>query len=248
MKEKILITSLARANVNTPWRVGIFLNENYTFVTVGEKGSVALSPRFNMFLKEVEQKVSRYPVDISFHQIENNREMEITKIREQIVYIDCDFTFSRLLTNARFYYDRQVMGSPLTVNIQQKESETGDFSMFSVSENIASTTLDYVAIGRVEEVIDGDTIHVSIVQSTDFLELHGVSVGDTGVEIRYNGVDTPEKRSKEKSRIRILRIPDLVSNMVSQWKICMKSVMRPSNTTRKFLVGRISNHKNHLLY
>ncbi|WP_263117444.1 thermonuclease family protein [Bacillus subtilis] len=194
MKEKILITSLARANVNTPWRVGIFLNENYTFVTVGEKGSVALSPRFNMFLKEVEQKVSRYPVDISFHQIENNREMEITKIREQIVYIDCDFTFSRLLTNARFYYDRQVMGSPLTVNIQQKESETGDFSMFSVSENIASTTLDYVAIGRVEEVIDGDTIHVSIVQSTDFLELHGVSVGDTGVEIRYNGVDTPEKK------------------------------------------------------
>ncbi|MEM5669410.1 hypothetical protein AAHB59_13395 [Bacillus cereus] len=113
MKEKILITSLTRVRKNAPWRVGIYINENYTFIHVGGgKGNVATSPRFNMFLGEVEKKVSRYPVDISFYSIENNREMEVTKMREQIVYLDCGYNSHRLLSSARFYYEKKCFLIP----------------------------------------------------------------------------------------------------------------------------------------
>ena len=73
-ERKILITSLTRVRKDAPWRVGIYINPNYTFINVRSKGNVATSPRFNMFLAEVEKKVSRYPVDISFYSIADNRD------------------------------------------------------------------------------------------------------------------------------------------------------------------------------
>lgn len=191
MKEKILITSLARVSKNTPWRVGIYTNDNYTFFNVGEKGNVAMSPRFNMFLDAVEKKVTRYPVDVSFHPIKDNREMEITKIRNQIVYVDCGFTANRLIPNARFYYDKEVFSNPLAIKQQKTQDASGMFSLMDVSENIASTALQYIAVGRVEQVTDGDTIDVTLLKMSDFLS----SRFDTNekVTIRFNGVDTPEK-------------------------------------------------------
>lgn len=199
VKEKILITSLARASENTPWRVGIFTGENYTFFTIGEKGQVAISPRFHMFINEIEKKVTRFPVDVSFHQQEKNREMEITKIKDQIVYADCDYSLNRLIPNARFYYSKEVFGTPLALPIQRpmstEENTSALFSVMEVSQNLASTTMDYVAIGRVTHVTDGDTIDVTIASTSDFLDSHGIPEG-ANLQIRFNGVDTPEKKQE----------------------------------------------------
>lgn len=191
MKEKILITSLAKVRNNAPWRVGIYLNDNYTFINVGDKGTVATSPRFNMFLAELEKKVSRYPVDISFYSIENNREMEITKIRDQIVYVDCGYNTHRLIKNARFYYEKEVLSNPLEVAQQKTVAEAnGAFTIFAEeTESIAS--LDYVAIGQVDRVVDGDTISVTLKKLSSFLGSHFEV--DQEIVIRYNGVDSPEK-------------------------------------------------------
>ncbi|MFE4029161.1 nuclease [Priestia sp. YIM B13551] len=194
MKEKILITSLARVSENTPWRVGMYLNDNYTFFNVGEKGNVAMSPRFSSFLAEVEKKVSRYPVDVSFHSQTENREMDITKIREQIVYVDCNHNALRLIQNARFYYGKEVLGNPLAVKLQKETANT--FSILNtVKGSIASTALQYIAVGRVENVRDGDTIDVTLLRMSDFLESRFGK--NAQVAIRYNGVDTPEKHADE---------------------------------------------------
>lgn len=191
MKQKIVISSLARVNKNMPWRVGIYIDDNYTFFNVGENGNVAMSPRFHAFLGEIEKKVSRYPVDISFYQIKKDREMEVTKVRDQIVYMDCSFNSHRLINNARYYYDKQVMGNPLEIKYRPS-NEVEMFMMQDVSESIASKALDYIAIARVEEVIDGDTVSVTLLKLSDLLTKHLNE--DDRIEIRLNGVDTPEKR------------------------------------------------------
>jgi endonuclease YncB( thermonuclease family) len=190
MKEKILITSLAKVRKNAPWRVGIYLNDNYTFFNVGEKGNVATSPRFHMFLAEVEKKVSRYPVDISFYSIEKNREMEVTKIRDQIVYVDCGYTANRLIPQARFYYDKEVLSNPLEVAQQKPEAADGAFTIFA-EQTDTIPSLDYVAIAQVDKVVDGDTINVTLKKLSSFLTSHFEV--DQEIVIRYNGVDSPEK-------------------------------------------------------
>lgn len=190
MKEKILITSLTKVRKDAPWRVGIYINPNYTFINVGNKGNVATSPRFNMFLAEVEKKVSRYPVDISFYSIADNREMEVTKMRNQIIYLDCGYNSHRLLSSAKFYYEKEVLGNPLEIAQQKPEEENSEF--FSVMEEHKEQveTSDYIAIGRVEKVTDGDTIDVKLVKLSDFLS--SKLNKEQTITIRYNGVDTPE--------------------------------------------------------
>lgn len=200
MKEKILITSLVRTSETTPWRVGIYNNEQYTFFLAGNNGNVAMSPRFHSFIKKIEERTTRYPVDISFQQISTNREMEITKIRDQIVYIDCGVSSERLVPQARFRYSAEVAGSPLAIKDKKNSSL---FSIMDISQNIASNALDYVAIvsitskqkenGIAADIIDGDTIHVTVETSTDMLRSYDISEGDK-IEVRYNGVYTPEKR------------------------------------------------------
>ncbi len=189
LKEKILITSLTRVRKNAPWRVGIYINENYTFINVGDKGNVTASPRFSVFLSEVEKKVSRYPVDISFYSIENNREMEVIKMRDQIVYLDCGYNSHRLLSNARFYYEKKVRSNPLELAQQKVEENSESFNVMERrEEKIASS--DYIAVGRLEKVIDGDTIDVKLVKLSNFLSDY-LKVEQT-ITIRYNGVETPE--------------------------------------------------------
>ncbi|ABY46707.1 thermonuclease family protein [Bacillus mycoides] len=190
MKEKILITSLTRVRKNAPWRVGIYINEGYTFINVGDKGNIATSPRFNIFLSEVEKKVSRYPVDVSFYSIEDNREMEVTMMRDQIIYIDCGYNSHRLLSSARFYYEKHVLSNPLELAQQKPEENNGLFNVMEKHEE-SITSSDYIAVGRVEKVTDGDTIDVNLIKLSDYLSKH-FKVNQT-VTIRYNGVDTPEK-------------------------------------------------------
>lgn len=189
LKEKILITSLTRVRKNAPWRVGIYINENYTFIHVGGKGNVATSPRFNMFLAEVEKKVSRYPVDISFYSIENNRKMEVTKMRGQIIYLDCGYNSHRLLSSARFYYEKEVLSNPLELAQQDPEENNGYFNVMANPEG-SFTSSDYIAIGRVEKVIDGDTIDVKLVKVSNYLSEYLKT--EQTVTIGYNGVETPE--------------------------------------------------------
>ncbi|UYY92178.1 hypothetical protein OIU11_17135 [Bacillus cereus] len=55
-------------------------------------------------------------------------------------------------------------------------------------EKIASS--DYIAVGRLEKVIDGDTIDVKLVKLSNFLSDY-LKVEQT-ITIRYNGVETPE--------------------------------------------------------
>ncbi|HDR7632484.1 TPA: nuclease [Bacillus mycoides] len=190
MKEKILITSLTRVRKNAPWRVGIYINEGYTFINVGDKGNIATSPRFSIFLSEVEKKVSRYPVDISFYSIEDNREMEVTMMRDQIIYIDCGYNSHRLLSSARFYYEKHVLSNPLELAQQKPEENNGLFNVMEKHEE-SITSSDYIAVGRVEKVTDGDTIDVNLIKLSDYLSKH-FKVNQS-VTIRYNGVDTPEK-------------------------------------------------------
>ena len=101
MKEKAYIASLTRISKQAPWSVGLFENGRYYSITVGDKGNIATSPRFHIFLQEIEKKVTRYPVEIGFYHLTENRDIEITKIRNKIVYVDCGFDLNRAVPKAR---------------------------------------------------------------------------------------------------------------------------------------------------
>ncbi|UOE58080.1 nuclease [Cytobacillus oceanisediminis] len=208
MKEKILITSLSRLSKDSPWRVGVYLDDGYTFFHAGNNGKVATSPRFHLFLSEIEKKVSRYPVEIGFHHLTEFRDMEITKIREQIVYVDCGFEAKRLVRAGRYRYEKEVFSSPLSIGPKaeiQGETINEANSMFksmAETESIPSTTMDYIAIAKVMKIHDGDTIRASIVSTTDLLSGYGINEGSE-IEVRYNGIDAaeydPEKKDEYKS-------------------------------------------------
>ncbi|MEM5669411.1 hypothetical protein AAHB59_13400 [Bacillus cereus] len=56
--------------------------------------------------------------------------------------------------------------------------------------NETITSSDYIAVGRVEKVIDGDTIDVKLLKVSNFLSNHLKT--EQIVTVRYNGVETPE--------------------------------------------------------
>src|SRR5699024_5433656 len=115
MKEEVLITSLTRTSRNAPWRVNIRTEYASTFFFIGENGNVAASPRFNVFLTDIEKLVKRFPVEIDFLHLSNHREMTVTKVNDQIIYIDCSFEAKRIVPKGIFRYQSEVLGNPIVI-------------------------------------------------------------------------------------------------------------------------------------
>ena len=83
------------------------------------------------------------------------------------------------------------MGSPLRGSV---DSDTFVAVRQNVEGSIASTSTDYVAVGLVTEIQDGDTIKVKLKSLSSFLEKYFKA--EEEIKVRFLGVDTPEKREE----------------------------------------------------
>lgn len=190
MKEKALIASISKRNENANWIVGIFHNNKFDTLSIGEKNSIIMGPRFNAFLEAIKQKAKRYPIDVTFNHLQEGREIDIKFLGEEPIYIDGSFSLNRLLQNARFHFAKEVRGNPLSVSnrvFKQSEAAKRD-----IEQNIASDNEDYIMIASIKSVIDGDTIHVRPQYLGSKLKKY-FKTGEL-CKIRYNGIDTPEKK------------------------------------------------------
>lgn len=197
MKEKALIASVSKRSANTNWIIGIFYNNKFTTLSIKENGSVILSPRFKAFLVAVEQKAKRYPVDVTFNHLKENREIEIKFFKEEPIYIDGSFSLNKLLQNARIHFTKEVKGNPLS--IPNKVFKKGEAEQKNIEKSIAFDNEDYMMIARIESVISGDTICVKPKQLSSKLINH-FSIDDV-YKIQYNGINTAQSTINEEKDI-----------------------------------------------